>query len=288
MNFCPNCGADCSAMHRPKRTSVSDREVLEYRIEKALAAGWELETDEGDHAVMVRRDFGTMGAHFFTALFTFALTLGAGNALLALYCYYVAAERIVLWPDYVDTAGTSSSARSSSGSHSQTIASVLLLWLAIAFAIGVSLLVSSPLVAGLLYGVAFALALTAVGLLPPVRARLANRRSLTDFGWVRSVEEEAITAPDEPCTSCGCAIEEGVARTYQKEFALFGVPLTTDRGGTNHYCRRCLQAEFEPSTVADETPGLTDSASLESTTEPSLDAATARESTETDAEPERE
>lgn len=250
MNFCPNCGADCGETGRPDRSAVSDRDVLEYRITKAIEAGWELEHDFGDHAVMIRRNFGGTGTHFVVALFTFWWTGGVGNALYALYRYYGHPDRVVLRPDHVDASAVRS-AGTDTDSGIGSVGRSIVLWLGtlifLAFATASSTLFWSAVFAG--FAVAFAL--SGVGALPPVKKRLAKRRSITTNGWNRVVEERSVTDPDEPCTSCASPISRGIERNYREEFTLLGVPIDTKTDGTNHYCRECANAEFEPPTVPD-------------------------------------
>lgn len=82
-------------------------------------------------------------------------------------------------------------------------------------------------------------------LIPPVRERIHVEHSISTFGQVRSVDQEFIQDSSEPCNACYSNITEGVSRTYQEQFVLFGVPLFTLERGENNYCRNCANGEPE-------------------------------------------
>lgn len=80
-------------------------------------------------------------------------------------------------------------------------------------------------------------------LIPPIRDKISMEHSVSTFGWTRSVSQEVIENTGEPCSACYDSINKGVARTYQEQFVLFGVPLFVSEEGRNTYCRTCAGGE---------------------------------------------
>lgn len=291
-NYCPNCGTPNgsstgrsgvgtsttrgraglgTSANENSSGGVTDREVLEHRIAKASRNGWELEHDFGDHAVMVRRSFGSMDEHLVVALITVWFTMGIGNALYGAYRYFGDAERIVLRTDHVE----GSDADESTGSALLWRVTAAVCWLAAAI-VAVIGLQFVPSTASLpLFLLAFVFAAMGVSTLPSVQRRLENRHSVTANGRVRSVDEHTVVAYDRPCAACADPVGRGLERIYRKEFCLLGVPLTVSEG-RNYYCKRCATADSPASDTSERQAA--ESLSGSETNRPV-------ESTETDREP---
>lgn len=79
--------------------------------------------------------------------------------------------------------------------------------------------------------------------LPPVRRRLARRRSVTTFGRVRETDERVVEEPQTPCSACASPVNTGVERTYGTRSYIAGVPIYTDEHGENVYCRSCANGD---------------------------------------------
>lgn len=293
-NYCPNCGSPnggSSGHSRPgtgatraRRTTtggvregssgrVTDRDVLEHRIATAARDGWKLEHDFGDHAVVVKRTFGSVDEHLVVALITIWFTGGIGNVLYGAYRYFGDVERMVLRTDYVEE----------SGSDGETIGSAILwrataavCWLAAATVAAIALQFVGPTASLPLFALALVFAAMGVSALPSVRRRLENRHSLAANGRVRSVDEHTVVAYDRPCAACADPVGRGLERTYRKEFCVLGVPLTADEG-RNYYCKRCATAESSATGPSEERPA-------ETLSEPLADRGV--ESPESDREPE--
>jgi RNA polymerase subunit RPABC4/transcription elongation factor Spt4 len=103
--------------------------------------------------------------------------------------------------------------------------------------------------------------------LPPVHQRIgqfSHRHSITTFGNVKSVEQYPVSRHDGTCASCDGPVEAGVRREYAEEFVLFGIVLSTQKSGSNVYCKSCeliqeqgasghIDADTVPSNQLDET-----------------------------------
>ncbi|MDQ2049410.1 zinc-ribbon domain-containing protein [Natronolimnohabitans sp. A-GB9] len=260
MNYCPNCGAPAgtdttggvgstreqavadSSRGEPTGDGVTDRDVLEYRIAKASQEGWELEHDFGDHAVMVRRSFGSVDEHVLVALVTVWFTMGIGNALWGAYRYVGDPERIVLRAAHTDDGRDEADASRSTLLGRITAA---VWWLAAVAVAAIAVQVGLPVVSVLLVALAVGFAALGTVSLPSVRRRLENRRPITANGRVRSVDERAVVAYDRSCAVCSDTVGHGLERTYRKEFCLLGVPLSASEG-RNYYCRQCANGTDSP------------------------------------------
>lgn len=272
MNYCPNCGAaiggstagsradagtnrESGADATPTRGSVTDRDVLEHRIAAATREGWDLEHDFGDHAVMVRRTFGSLDEHLVVALVTVWFTMGIGNALYGAYRYVGDPERMVLRADHVE--GTESDGAGRSALLGRATAAVCWLVAATVAVVGMYLGTTASIP---LYLLAVAFAVLGTSALPSVRQRLEDRHPVSANGRVRSVDERSIVAYDRPCAACSEPVGRGIERTYRKEFCVLGVPLSASEG-QNRYCHRCANgttASVRPdSEAATERPDRT-------------------------------
>lgn len=258
-NYCSACGTAVSrsgstprspvgtgqkrtADSRDSSSEVTDRDVLEYRIARATEAGWKLEGDYGDYAVMVRRTVGDLTTHALIAILTIWFTGGLANLLYAGYKYVGDADRIVLRPDQPTRAASRGGATGQPDPGRN----------ALGWFVGIACLVMAGLFAlmGVLSGIlsivlalfVFLLVTFGVIALPPVQHRVRRRHSVTTNGRTRTVDERAVTAPEEPCTTCSRPVDPGVERTYRESFCVLGLPLTTDEG-KNYYCRDCATAD---------------------------------------------
>ncbi|WP_407067123.1 zinc ribbon domain-containing protein [Haloterrigena salinisoli] len=263
MNYCPSCGAaiDRSTAEPRRRTAAdearggrggrrtesatgtTDRDLLEYRIARASREGWELEHDFGDHAVMVRRTFGSVNEHLAVALVTVWFTMGIGNALWGAYRYVGDAERTILRADRVEGSEAERTRGDTAvGSPLRWRAIAGACWLAAAVVALIALEVAAAAASLVLFALAALFATLGASALPSVRRRLEGRHSVTANGRIRSVDERTVVAPDRPCAACADPVGRGVERTYRKEFCALGVPLTVSEG-RNYYCRGCTNAE---------------------------------------------
>lgn len=69
-----------------------------------VEAGWRIEEDAPDRVTLVRREFGSPGAHLVIAVLTFWWTMGVGNVLYAAYKYFVDSRRTVVWKRPADAS----------------------------------------------------------------------------------------------------------------------------------------------------------------------------------------
>ncbi|WP_148859090.1 zinc ribbon domain-containing protein [Natronococcus pandeyae] len=255
MNYCPSCGrpsADSSSSGTIDTDGSStgtdatrNRPALERRVAAAMADGWELEHDFGDHVVMVRRTVGGVNDHLVVAALTIWWTMGLGNALYGLYRYVGDAERMVLRADQSSDEADPSGSRWDAASRLGAAGC-----LATAFAlVGLAVVYASAAVAPIIVALAVGLATVGLGLLPTVRRRLGRRRSVTTNGYARSVDERTVVDYNRPCAACSEPVGRGLERTYRKGFYLLGIPVTISEGH-NYYCRRCANAEATRPTAA--------------------------------------
>lgn len=71
-------------------------ENLQQKVEDARVEGWEVNQEQGDRVVMVKRKYGTLGGHVLVALLTIWWTLGLGNVIYAAYKYFGDADTKVI------------------------------------------------------------------------------------------------------------------------------------------------------------------------------------------------
>ncbi|SDQ60090.1 zinc ribbon domain-containing protein [Natronobacterium texcoconense] len=251
MNYCPSCGdrIDRATADRSASTTVdsASRNRLESRIAAAVRDGWELEHDFGDHAVMIRRTFGSTDEHLVVALLTIWWTMGLGNALYGVYKYVEDADRMVLRSE---PYGADDAEQSASSSHLLHRVTAVACWLTAAVLAAIGVAVATSGLSPLLYVLAAGFVFLGMASLPSVSSRLARRHSLLTNGRTRSVEERSVVDYERPCTACSEPVGRGIERIYRAEFCLLGVPLTGSEG-RNYYCSRCANAEVtEPPTAA--------------------------------------
>lgn len=249
MNYCPSCGRPSggettnsstidTGSSGPATDPAGSRPALERRVTAAMADGWELEHDFGDHAVMVRRTVGGVNDHLVVAALTIWWTMGLGNALYGLYRYVGDAERMVLRADQASDEADASGSRWDTASR---LGAAGCLATALALA-GLAVVYSTAAVAPILVALAVGLATVGLGILPTVRRRLGRRRSVTTNGYARSVDERTVVDYNRPCAACSEPVGCGLERTYRKGFYLLGIPATISEGH-NYYCRQCANAE---------------------------------------------
>lgn len=260
--------SESESRHRPDQTAQapdeSDRQLLERRIATELERGWKLEQDFGDHAVLVKRSVGSLGAHLLIALFTIWSTMGAGNAIYAGYKYVTDVERTVVrpervlrpepqrWPDrrtdsdWRSTTDPKSEPRSSPGSTANRTDATNRSSVARIFAVGLCWLFALALVLEgslLVSGFGVVLFVTGAAMIPSMRRRIRERDTITTNGRTRSITEERVQTPERPCVVCHRSFETGIERTYRERFRLLGVSLVTTESGTNYYCPDCAGLE---------------------------------------------
>lgn len=242
-NFCFRCGARLRAGDRycSECGTVADgaratdtRSEFRRRIEGLIAEGWEVQHDDGDRAILIDREIGSIGVHVLLLLFTG----GIGNLLYGWYSYSMNAERIELrsdgtcrWLKRDSKTSTMEIDRETADWALSVIAAVLL------FFLGLTFLTSGASTIAVLIGLGSLVG--AVSLLPPVRRRLAARRSIDTFGRVRETDERVVDRPDTPCSACAAPVEQGVERRYGERTYVAGVPVQTREHGRNVYCRGC-------------------------------------------------
>lgn len=236
--FCSDCGAVRNPSAEDTEGSATDsgsddedsQQEFRRRVQTYLASGWEIEHDYGDSVVLVDRDYGSLGAHTLLLLFTG----GFGNLVYAWYRYSANAERKHLSAGGADVE-QAIEGLDKSDSGSLAIGATLLV-------LGALVVIGSPLDAGAWI---MGLAMMAGGAywFPPTRRRIDRRYSVTEFGDVRTTDEEVVQSPDKPCVVCGRPIDQGVKRSYREEKAFAGIPLFTTSDGENHYCETCAAAD---------------------------------------------
>lgn len=69
---------------------------LKRAVEDAEIEGWKVQSEQGDRVIMVKRKYGSLGAHLLIALLTIWWTLGLGNVLYAAYVYFRKADKKVI------------------------------------------------------------------------------------------------------------------------------------------------------------------------------------------------
>jgi hypothetical protein len=82
---------------------------------------------------------------------------------------------------------------------------------------------------------------------PRFRRRLDRRHGPSQFGRVKTVENQTRSATEdrrESCVVCGSTSKEGLMRQYRQEYVVAGVPLWTISENHNFYCPACALAEL--------------------------------------------
>lgn len=214
----------------PQRQEAFRRHVREY-----VNDGWELTEDYGDRVVITDRGIGSLPAHAVLLIFTG----GLGNLAYGWYSHSAGAETRRL------AAADTQSREESQDREIDTEMDKL----TAGFVSSTTMFVGLALMlAGTPSAIALGLTLVtvSVGLVPPVRDRLRQRRSLTDFGRHRRVEQRLsknFEDDSQPCIVCGEACDEGVQRRRREETLVFGVPVRIHDSQVNNYCQDCAETE---------------------------------------------
>ncbi|AFZ71643.1 zinc ribbon domain-containing protein [Natronobacterium gregoryi] len=242
MTYCPSCGERIDRHDDRSPSNATDsasRHRLESRIAAAVRDGWRLEHDFGDHAVMVRRTFGSADEHLLVALVTVWWTMGIGNVLYGTYKYVEDADRMVLRTEPHDD---DSAEQASLDSHLLGRVTAAVCWLTAAVLAAIGVVIAASGLSPVLYALAAGFAFLGLISLPSVSDRLARRHSLLTNGRTRTVEERTVVDYDRPCTACSEPVGRGLERIYRAEISVFGFPVTGSEG-RNYYCRRCANAD---------------------------------------------
>ena len=80
-------------------SNLSDEEVLKRKIDDLKTEGWSVSEESQTRAVMVKRNYGSLGMHIIVAALTVWWTLGLGNAAYAGWCYMKRSDKRVVRPD---------------------------------------------------------------------------------------------------------------------------------------------------------------------------------------------
>lgn len=62
-----------------------------------VEAGWRIESETQDRVTLVNRTFGTARTHLIIAVLTIWWLMGIPNILYAVYKYFEASERTIVW-----------------------------------------------------------------------------------------------------------------------------------------------------------------------------------------------
>lgn len=246
-NFCGNCGTAlfghtcqscgntmqpdatyCAQCGTPRSAQPNSAEYQAFRdtVQEHLTKGWEIERDGGDSVVLADRGIGSPSLH----VVLFVTTGGFGNGVYALYRHTVGADRKRLTIDDVTVEPGSDTQLS----PARLVGSTLLFTLGFA-----------ALLVGSLPGYAIGIGALLAGLLafPGVAERLDRRHHPFEFGTVKSTDERRFIDQSRSCVVCDTTIQRGIEREYRKETAIAGIPVFTQRTGTNAYCRDCAHGE---------------------------------------------
>ena len=220
--FCSQCGSAVGGSD----PADADRAWLRRRVQDLEVAGWETVTDHGDRVVLRKRGFGSLLPH----VGLFLISGGALNVVYALYRYTAGAPRREVRADGTEISHSDSDRGSRLWTAAGVLAGVVSVWVLAFFALNGSLLT--------------ALVLLFVLYLPLLALTLSKRQraSLSTFGRERTVEEESVRNPPEPCAACDDRVHVGVRRRYDDRLYAAGLPLRTYRAGENVYCRECAAA----------------------------------------------
>lgn len=79
---------------------------FERVVEDEKVEGWQIKEDGDERVVMVKRKYGTLGAHALIALLTIWWTLGLGNVTYAAYKYFADSDEKVVRDPTTDSAAS--------------------------------------------------------------------------------------------------------------------------------------------------------------------------------------
>lgn len=90
---------------------------------------------------------------------------------------------------------------------------------------------------------------------PSFRRRINRRRSVTQFGRSRMVDERVLHPSEgrtEHCVACGSAFSKGLVRRFREELCVAGIPVYNVSEGHNHYCLDCATTDVPSTTRTDD------------------------------------
>lgn len=221
--YCSQCGTETGGTDPDP--ADADRAWLRRRVQDLEVAGWETEADHGDRIVLRKRGFGSLPPH----VLLFVISGGVLNLVYALYRYTAGAPRREVRADGTERSYPEEGGTGTLWTVAGVVAGVVAVGALTAFALNGMLVTALVWIALVSIPPLLLLAL-------PGRER---RESTSTFGRERTVAEESVRNPPEPCAACGDRIHTGVRRRYGDRLYAAGLPLRTYREGENVYCRTC-------------------------------------------------
>jgi len=240
--YCSHCGYRQSDPTSKTRSHGETRAAFQRRVRDHIEAGWELKDDHGDLVTLVDREIGSIPIHILLVF----LTSGVGNLLYGWYHYSKLADYRYLSigdgrqphpPGAKPPADSTAAAERTTGITAASIGGITAL-------VGLFFLLSTLNSAGtvLISAIGLVLLIGGIGILPPVRRRLARRHPITTFGRHKSVDHRLVHPTEgytDPCVVCGNRGRSGLLRRRRNETVVAGVPLLTHSLNHNFYCERC-------------------------------------------------
>lgn len=224
------------------------RRAFRRRIRQYVAEGWEIERDDGDRAVLVDRDIGSIPVHVVLLL----LTGGVGNLAYGWYSYSKVAETRYLSIDdpHIPPPGdTASTVLHDNGASINSVVD----WVVTLSSYGLTVVFAGLgfvfISTGQPVTIGLGLAFLAVGLYvaPVIHRRIERRHTLGSVGRKRTVDHRLIGFTErcsEPCVVCGERFDEGLVRRRRDETVVAGIPIRTHSMRFNHYCADCASVEL--------------------------------------------
>jgi hypothetical protein len=78
-------------------TFMNDDDSYRDEVTTKVEEGWRIEAEKPDRVTLVRREFGSPGAHLVIAVLTLWWTMGIGNILYGAYKYFSDSQRTIVW-----------------------------------------------------------------------------------------------------------------------------------------------------------------------------------------------
>ena len=244
--FCSHCGQSRSSTASQEGES---REAFRRRVRDHVEAGWEIKDDRGNRVTLVDREIGSIPLHILLLF----ITSGVGNLIYGWYHYSKLADyRYLSVGDgrQPRPPERSAPADSTAAEVDETVDIASYIIGGITAFVGLFFLLASVSGSGTLLFTAIGLvfALGGLGILPPVKRRLARRHEVTKFGRLKTVDHRVVyprEGYDEACVVCGNRGRSGLLRRRRDETVAAGVPLLTHEENHNFYCERCATAELD-------------------------------------------